>query len=73
YLINYFRFLAQDLREIMAELGFRTINEMVGKSHMLEADLQNRHWKYQNLNLEPLFHMEKSPKGYENQTLYQSV
>jgi glutamate synthase (NADPH) large chain len=73
YLVNYFRFLAQDLREIMAELGFRTINEMVGKSHMLEADIKDKHWKYQNLDLSPLFYMSKSPKGYENQTLYQSV
>ena len=73
YLINYFRFLAQDLREIMAELGFRTVNDMVGKSNMLEADLEGRHWKYQNLDLSPIFYMEKSPKGYENQTLYQSV
>ncbi len=73
HVVNYFQFLAQDLREIMAELGFRTVNDMVGKSHLLTSDIEGKHWKYQNLNLNPIFHIEKSPKGYENQTFYQSV
>jgi glutamate synthase (NADPH) large chain len=73
YLINYFQFLAQDLREVMAELGFRTVNDMVGRSDLLDSDIQGRHWKYQNLDLSPLFKVESSPKGYENQTYYHSV
>ena len=73
YLINYFNFLAQDLREIMAQLGFRSINEMVGRADLLEADIAGKHWKYQNLDLSKIFYKEKSPAGYENQTNYQSV
>ena len=37
YVVNFFRFLAEDLREIMAELGFRTINEMVGQADVLKV------------------------------------
>lgn len=55
HLVNYFHFLAQDLREIMAELGFRTVNEMVGKSEVLDYDTNNKHWKYANLDLSPIF------------------
>ncbi|MCB0647016.1 MAG: glutamate synthase large subunit [Saprospiraceae bacterium] len=73
YLINFFNFLAQDLREIMAELGVRSVNELVGRTDLLEADIKGRHWKYDNLDLSNVFHKEKSPKGYEHQTNYQSV
>lgn len=73
HLINYFNFLAQDMREIMAELGFRSINQMVGKANMLEADVTGKHWKYQHIDLSPIFHVETPPKGYENQTHYHTV
>src|SRR5690606_26256462 len=45
YVVNYMRFVAQELREIMAELGFRTINEMVGRSDMLETKQAIEHYK----------------------------
>ncbi|HQP91369.1 MAG TPA: glutamate synthase large subunit, partial [Candidatus Omnitrophota bacterium] len=38
YVVNYFRFIAQELREIMAELGIRTINDMIGRSDLLELN-----------------------------------
>jgi glutamate synthase (NADPH/NADH) large chain len=56
YLINFFTFLAQDLREIMAELGFRTINEMVGQTQMLKVRENIEHWKYKNLDLSPILY-----------------
>ena len=37
HVVNYFKFIVQDLREIMASLGFRTIDEMVGQSQVLQA------------------------------------
>lgn len=73
HLINYFTFLAEDLREIMAELGFRNINDMVGRTDLLEADVKGRSWKYENLDLSPIFFKESSPKGYEHQRHYQTV
>ena len=56
YLINFFTFLAQDLREIMAKLGFRTVNEMVGQTQMLKVRDNIEHWKYKNLDLSPILY-----------------
>ncbi|HYG39428.1 MAG TPA: glutamate synthase large subunit [Cytophagales bacterium] len=59
YVINLFTFLAEELREIMAELGFRTVNEMVGQVDRLEmADVSNSHWKYKNLDLSAILYKE---------------
>jgi glutamate synthase (NADPH) large chain len=60
HVINFFTFLAQDLREIMAELGFRTINEMVGKVEMLKLKSDIGHWKYRTLDLSPILYKEPS-------------
>ena len=49
--VNYLFMLAEDLREIMAELGFRTISEMVGRSDMLEVDAAVNHWKASGIDL----------------------
>ena len=51
HVINLFTFLAQDLREIMAELGFRTVNEMVGQVDVLEPADNVDHWKAKKLDL----------------------
>ncbi len=51
HLINYFFMVAEDAREIMAQLGFRTINEMVGRSDMLELDPTVTHWKTKHIDL----------------------
>jgi glutamate synthase (NADPH/NADH) large chain len=50
YVVNLFTFLALELREIMAELGFRTVEEMVGQSDCLEVREDIKHWKYQNID-----------------------
>jgi len=49
--VQYFKFLARGVRELMAELGFRNINEMVGRVDMLKQRAENLHWKSQSLNL----------------------
>eukprot|EP01013_Petalomonas_cantuscygni_P021154 TRINITY_DN4018_c0_g2_i1.p1 TRINITY_DN4018_c0_g2~~TRINITY_DN4018_c0_g2_i1.p1 ORF type:complete len:1146 (-),score=-10.50 TRINITY_DN4018_c0_g2_i1:1504-4548(-) len=62
HVVNFFTFLAQDLREIMASLGFRTVNEMVGQSNILkEATGQMNHWKWDKLDLSPIFHKVEVP------------
>ncbi|MFM8448898.1 MAG: glutamate synthase-related protein, partial [Haliscomenobacter sp.] len=58
HVVQFFTFLAQDLREIMAELGFRTINEMVGKVEMLKFNKEVHHWKYKQLDLSPILYKE---------------
>ncbi|WP_338226218.1 glutamate synthase large subunit [Algoriphagus confluentis] len=61
HVVNYFRFLAQDLREIMASLGFRTIDEMVGQSHVLQSTGHLNHWKWDKVDLSPIFHRVEVP------------
>ncbi len=58
HVVNYFTFLVDGLREIMAELGFKTIDEMVGQSNCLKFRDDVDHWKYKNLDLSPILHRE---------------
>jgi glutamate synthase (ferredoxin) len=61
YVVNYMRFIAQELREIMAELGFRTVDEMVGRVDMLETDETALYGKRRGLDLSPLLHQPDLP------------
>ncbi|MFM7326150.1 MAG: glutamate synthase large subunit, partial [Nodosilinea sp.] len=56
HVVNFMRFIAQDMREIMAELGFRSVNEMVGRTDVLEPKRAIAHWKAQGLDLTPILH-----------------
>lgn len=60
YVVNLFSFLAEELREIMAELGFRTVNEMVGQSNYLEPARALAKRKFNSIDLTPLLYMEKT-------------
>lgn len=51
YLINFFNFLAQEVREIMAELGFRKFDDLIGRSDILEQRSDITHWKGKTLDL----------------------
>jgi glutamate synthase (NADPH/NADH) large chain/glutamate synthase (ferredoxin) len=52
---NYFRFIAEDTRHYLAELGFRSIDEAVGHAEMLDTDEGLAHWKSKGLDLTPVF------------------
>ena len=54
--VNFMQFIAQELREIMAQLGFRTLNEMVGRTDVLEAKQAIAHWKAKGLDISPILH-----------------
>ena len=56
--VTFFKFLTQELREIMAELGFRTVNEMIGQVDCLEMRPDITHWKHQRLDLSPVLYKE---------------
>lgn len=51
HVVNFFKFLAMETREIMAELGFRTIDEMVGQFQCLTKKEDMNHWKYEHVDL----------------------
>jgi len=61
--VNLFKFLVEELREIMAELGYRTVSEMVGQVENLQVREGIDHWKYKHLDLTPILYRE--PAGPE--------
>jgi glutamate synthase domain-containing protein 2/glutamate synthase domain-containing protein 1/glutamate synthase domain-containing protein 3 len=56
HVVNLMTFLAEELREYMAQLGFRTVEEMVGHVECLEADEAIEHWKARNIDLSTILH-----------------
>ena len=63
HVINYFFFVAEQLREIMARLGFRTVNEMVGRVDMLDGANAVEHWKAQGLDFSKMLYKPEAPPG----------
>jgi glutamate synthase domain-containing protein 3 len=60
---NFFRFIAQEVRELMAELGFRTMEEMVGRVDRLDVRRAVEHWKAQGLDLSQILHDPEMADG----------
>ncbi|TAJ64690.1 MAG: glutamate synthase large subunit, partial [Chitinophagaceae bacterium] len=58
HVVNFFHFITEELREIMAELGFRTVNEMIGQVDSLEMRENITHWKYGALDLSGVLYKE---------------
>lgn len=62
-LVRFFTLLAEDLRRYMAQLGFRTVNDMVGRADQLIPREDLSFWKWKTLDLKPLFHREPAAPG----------
>ena len=71
HVVNFFTLLAEGLREIMAELGFRTIDDMVGQVQCLVPRNDVDHWKFQHVDLAPILYQAKPMNADE--TLYCSI
>jgi glutamate synthase domain-containing protein 2/glutamate synthase domain-containing protein 3 len=56
YVVNYFRFMAEDMRQVMADMGFRTVNEMIGRTDRMDWSGVEDHWKAKGLNLNSLLY-----------------
>ena len=63
HVVNYMYFIAQELREIMAKLGFRTVNEMVGQVQKLDRKKAINHYKASGIDLSPILHQVDVPMG----------
>ncbi|MBO1285516.1 glutamate synthase large subunit [Streptomyces sampsonii] len=63
FIVNFFEFIAEEVRELLAELGFRSIEEAVGHAELLDTERAVAHWKAEGLDLEPLFHVPDLPDG----------
>ncbi|TSA65813.1 MAG: glutamate synthase large subunit [Sediminibacterium sp.] len=69
HIVNFFKFITEELREIMAELGYRTVNEMIGQVENLEMREGINHWKSGKLDLSPILYKEpaEASTGLYNQ------
>ena len=56
HVVNFFRFIAQEVRELMAQLGFRTIDEMIGRSDLLDMRKAIDHYKAKGLDFSKIFY-----------------
>jgi glutamate synthase (NADPH/NADH) large chain len=63
YVVNFFEFVAQEVREYLAELGFRSLAEAIGHAEVLDTRAAVDHWKAEGLDLAPIFHVPKLPDG----------
>ncbi|GLZ39533.1 glutamate synthase large subunit [Actinokineospora sp. NBRC 105648] len=72
YVVNFFEFLAQEVREYLAALGFRSIQEAVGHAELLDTRAAVDHWKAAGLDLTPIFHVpELAPRAVRHQAVAQ--
>jgi glutamate synthase (NADPH) large chain len=61
HVINYFFFVAEEARELMARLGVRTLDELIGRTDLLDTRKGIEHWKAAGLDFSRIFHMPKVP------------
>ena len=57
FVVNFFEFIAEEVRELLAELGFRSIAEAIGHAEYLDTDAAVAHWKTAGLDLSPILHV----------------
>ncbi len=61
FVVNFFEYIAEEIREYMAELGFRTLDEMIGHVEMLDVKPAVDHWKAHGLDIAPILKLVENP------------
>ena len=64
FVVNFMRFIAREVRELMAELGFRTVNELVGRTDILEVKENNGNSKSNKIDFSAILHQPEVPESY---------
>ncbi|MDX0172985.1 glutamate synthase subunit alpha, partial [Sinorhizobium meliloti] len=62
HVVNYFFFVAEEVREILASLGARRLDDIIGSSDLLDRDRMIEHWKARGLDFSKIFHKVEAPK-----------
>lgn len=62
WVMNYFRFIAEEVRENLAAMGYRKLDEIIGRTDLLEVDKKVGHWKTTGIDLKPLLYFPKEGK-----------
>ena len=65
HVVNFFTFIATEVREIMAELGFKTLNEMIGQRQLLDLNDAHNHWKANNIDLSALVKLIHNKENFK--------
>ncbi|GAB2179946.1 glutamate synthase-related protein [Denitratisoma sp. agr-D3] len=63
HVVNYFFFVAEEVRELMAQLGIRKFDDLVGRADLLDTRAGIEHWKAQGLDFSKIFYMPPAPEG----------
>ena len=63
FVVTFFQYIAQEVREYLAGLGFRTLDEAIGHAEVLDASRVVEHWKASGLDLTPVLHVPDLPEG----------
>ena len=63
YVVNYFFFVAEEARQLMAQLGIRTYDELIGRVDLLDKSKAISHWKAQGLDFSAIFYKPETPSG----------
>jgi glutamate synthase (NADPH/NADH) large chain len=70
FVVNFFEYIAEEVRELMARLGFRTMGEMIGHVECLDTRNALEHWKADGLDISPILAVPENPY---DQTMFQTV
>ena len=65
YVINFFRFIAEEIRECMAEMGITKFDDLVGRTDLLEVDPEVSNWKMSNIDFSQILHLPEEAKEYD--------
>ncbi len=57
YVVTFFEYIAEEVRELLAQLGFRTLDEAIGRADVLDSAEAVNHWKAAGLDIAPIFHV----------------
>ncbi|MBP2702278.1 glutamate synthase large subunit [Microbispora sp. RL4-1S] len=63
FVVNFFEFVAQEVREYLAELGYRSLDEIIGRADLLDTSRAVDHWKAAGLDLSPILYQPELPEG----------
>ncbi|HEY4377939.1 MAG TPA: glutamate synthase large subunit, partial [Acidimicrobiales bacterium] len=63
FVVNFFEYIAEEVRELLAELGFRTLEEAIGHAELIDPRQAIDHWKASGLDLSPILHVAERPFG----------
>ncbi len=69
FVVNFMEYIAEEVRELLAQLGFRTLEEAIGRADVLDTSKAVEHWKASGLDLAPIFHV---PEVADGETRHQS-